>query len=777
MRELTLGRFTLAAGEKPPKRPAQDEIGGTGTAIYSGFISDEEYNADLRGSLGRAVYDKMRRSDGQVKATLLACTLPIHAATWTMEPGSDSPKDRDIASLLERNLFDGMTITWQSFLSHALLMLPFGFSMCEKVWELRDGRYEWRKLAPRLPKTLYKWDFDEHGGLRGVYQHVWIGSDYKEVYIPSDKLLVFTNEKEGSNFEGVSLLRAAYKHWYFKDRLYRIDGIAAERHAVGLPVFHYPATASKDMRKNLDEMGQMIQAHERMYLRLPKGGQNGEETVDFELAGLTGTIRDVMPSIEHHDRMISRSVLAQFLNLGSGEIGSWALARDQSSFFLMALRAVATNICDTFNRYAIPQWVEYNVGPVDAYPQLTVSGLETRDVETYGQAIVSLVQAGVLTPGRELEESLRGFLHLPELPEEEGKPEGEPAATQLPSGDVQQTALNGAQIASLLAIVEQVTRKMLAPETAIAAIKASFPTLTDEQTRLMVESAASFAPDPASLPQGNLAKNAEWVRRVWHGKERRRELTNEEKLVALDEIESTLDRAQQEMVGEAGPVQKRIINNLLDAVEPIVKNRQFDKLENIEVRYRSQIGDILEKMRRELYEYGKKTVREEMRAQGAKAANSEPITPDDEAFDAMMNARTRAATAGYANKLRNYVTFEALRQMKKGVWERDELSQGLVAVSKNGLDEMAGYTASETFNYGRREAAREFATDIAYVQYSAILDGNACEVCAPMNGKEWPYDDPRTEMYASGNPDCLGRGRCRCVLIYVHKGETPSEVE
>jgi len=680
LRELKLGRITLAVDSKP-KRPTEDEIGGTGTAIYSGFISDEEYNADLRGSLGRAIYDKMRRSDGQVKATLLACTLPIHAATWSVEPASDSPADIDIARELEWNLFEGMTITWQSYLSHVLLMLPFGFSMFEKVWQVVDGKLYWRKLAPRLPRTLYKWELDAHGGLSGVVQQSWVNNQYVQVTIPSDKLLVFTNEKEGSNFEGVSLLRAAYKHWYFKDLLYRIDGIAAERHAVGLPVFTYPPTANAETKAKLDEMGQMIQAHERMYLRLP-------EEIKFEMTGLTGSIRDVMPSIEHHDRMISRSVLAQFLNLGSGDVGSWALARDQSSFFLMALRAVTTNICDTMNRYAIPQWVDFNYGNVDAYPRLTVSGLETRDTEKYAKSVTDLVMAGLLTPGRDLEDSLRAFLKLPALPEE---------ATQ--------------------------------------------------------------------------------AERHWHGTEFVRELRSEEKLVALDEVESTLDKAQAEFVTDAKPVADKIIDNLIDALKPIVEKRQFDKVEGVDVRYRPQLAELLQKMFKELHDYGAASVKAEMKAQGVAARNEEPITPDDElVLTALMSARIRAATAAYANKLRTYVSFEALRMMAKGIFDEKGLREGLTSISDSALKETAGYGASESFNYGRSEAAAQYKNDIDRVQYSAILDGNACEVCAPMDGQEWDYDDPRTAQYAGGNKDCLGRGRCRCLLIFIHEGETPAKV-
>jgi hypothetical protein len=76
--------------------------------------------------------------------------------------------------------------------------------------------------------------------------------------------------------------------------------------------------------------------------------------------------------------------------------------------------------------------------------------------------------------------------------------------------EVQSLALNGAQISALLELIQQVTQKLLAPETAKALIKAAFPSLTDEQINKMVDSAAAFEPalqeaagTPLALPSGD----------------------------------------------------------------------------------------------------------------------------------------------------------------------------------------------------------------------------------------------------------------------------------
>ena len=62
-------------------------------------------------------------------------------------------------------------------------------------------------------------------------------------------------------------------------------------------------------------------------------------------------------------------------------------------------------------------------------------------------------------------------------------------------GDVQTLALNGAQIASLLEVVTAVTLGQLAPETAKAMIRVSFPSVSEADINTMVDAAAGFSPE------------------------------------------------------------------------------------------------------------------------------------------------------------------------------------------------------------------------------------------------------------------------------------------
>ncbi len=681
---MKLGPLDIRLTEKPKalaKPKDAEEIGASGTTFFSGSLSENEYNPDLRGSKAIAVYDKMRRSDSRVKATLSACMLPIRAISWTITPASEEKRDIEIAQKLEMNLFEGMSITWDSFLYHTLLMLVYGWFAFEKAWQVDGGQYRWQKLAPRLPSTLYKWELDETGGLKGIIQFTMRNDRYEFIPIPAEKLLVFTNDKEGANFEGISILRSAYQNWYYKSNLYRIDGIAAERHALGIPYFKHPTDAKKEDKDRIDEIGQRLYAHEQAYIRLAEG-------YEFKVEGLSGTIKDIMPSIEHHNREISGAVLADFLALGAGSVGSWALSNDKSSFFLMALESVVKNISDTFNRYAIKQWVDFNFEGVEQYPQLTASSLERRVIGEYSKAVTDLVTAGVLGASVDVENTLRDLLGLP--------PKAE-------------------------------------------AIKQS---------------------------EGKLFKGAEGYRR---------ELTMAEKSVALTEITKKLDSAEEQLIKATSAVQKKQIDKLVEVALRIIEKKQLDRLDDIDVPFRAEMSLAIDGVLLDLYDYGRAQVKSELNKQGIKKlAESwpEPLGVAEVALiKEFLKARAKANANLLAGKLKSAVTFEVLSQIRQGLVDKASIIAVLGDLSDRELKTTAQASVSEAFGFGRSTEAEKHKDEISRVQYSAILDDNTCGVCLPLDGEEWDFTDPRTDTYARGNPDCDGKTRCRCLLIFVLRAE------
>lgn len=400
---------------KPKKIDPQvgREIGGSGTIIVGGYLSGQDYLTNLTGSAGIKVYDEMRKGDATVAATFKALKLPILAANWYVQPASDDPAHIEQADFVEENRTD-MDITWQDLLNQALLYLAYGRMAFEIVYEVReDGKIGWKTIAPRLPQTIFKWSLEN--GEPGIVQFLPTGGSPE---IPMDKLLVFVNEKEGDNWEGISTLRSAYQHWYYKKTIYKVQTMSIEKQGMGIPVIHIPENATPEDETRADNIGKNIRANEQAYVRL-KGEKWSVEFMDMK----GHTVKDAEPAIIHHDRQISKNILAQFLELSGGSkssTGSHALAKSQTDLFLLALNAVARHMSDVFNG-AVKKLIDLNYPNTDEYPEIDFNTIGREDMDILSNALLRLSQAGLITADPGLEQWLRETMELPEVPE--GTPE------------------------------------------------------------------------------------------------------------------------------------------------------------------------------------------------------------------------------------------------------------------------------------------------------------------------------------------------------------------
>jgi hypothetical protein len=386
------------------------EIGTTSASPFTSFVR-QEYNIALQGLRGLEMYDKMRKSDGAVRGTLRGVKSPVLSARWFVAKNKRGDKDIDqqAADWVWCNLTELMSIGWTQVLTESLLMLDFGYYMFEKVWgepEMIDGklRMRLRKLAPRHPMDVKRWEFDNNGGPLGVWMYDLRGQNNPgpqpdAVFIPIDKLLVFSFDREGGNLEGISVLRSAYKHWYFKEQLYKIDAIQKERHGIGIPVIKLPPGYTNEDKIAAQNLGRNIRTNERAHIVLPPGW-------DVMMLKLEGQPIDIVKSVDHHNAMIRENILLSFLKEGAKE--------DDSTMFQKATRFVADNICDTINLYLIPQMVQYNFA-FAKNPQLKARRIgESAEQRTLSFALRNMIGAGVIYPDDRLEDWMRDQLDAPE---------------------------------------------------------------------------------------------------------------------------------------------------------------------------------------------------------------------------------------------------------------------------------------------------------------------------------------------------------------------------
>jgi len=387
-------------------------FGDSGTARWGGFYN-EEPNAQFRDLLRIEIIEEMRRTDGAVKAVLNAIKSPILATEWRVEGN-----DERIRQYAEDQLFK-LGREWTDFLRETLAYLDFGFYVWEKIYDIKDGMVVLKDLAPRIPHSIYKWRM--MNGQKGVTQVIRTDEYFEhgmrttKAEIPWEKLVVFTNEKEGDDLTGQSILRPAYKHWYYKDLLYKIQGIAAERYGVGIPTVTLPDSFGDKEKKQAQEMAENIRSNEKGYLVLP----NKEWMVDI-LTPKTNSHGDAIgTAIDHHNRMIMIAVLANFLDLGAGATGSFALSKDQSGFFLKHVDQVAVYLEQQITKQVIEPLVKLNFGENAEIPHLCHAQLGDVDLSQLATTLKTLSDGGFVSVSPPLIQWVHKVFKLPEITDDE----------------------------------------------------------------------------------------------------------------------------------------------------------------------------------------------------------------------------------------------------------------------------------------------------------------------------------------------------------------------
>lgn len=431
----------------PPPTASQErsadfrEYGLTGLQQYSGFIA-EEWHKDLRGDKALKVYDEMRLNSPIVAACLYAIQQLSRQVRWSVE--GDNEQAIEFA---ESNLHD-MSQSWEDTLTEILSCVPFGFSYHELVYKRRsgpqpegsgtpasnhtDGLIGWRKIPIRAQLTRERWEFDPlTQSLRGMWQLV--PTEGTRRFIPIEKALLFRPTSHKQNPEGQSLLRSAYRPWFFAKRIEELEAIGIERNLAGLPVLYVPPEVLNAAAGT--EMAQLREQFKKIIVNIRRGEQegmlvpssydsNGNQMFKLELLSTaTGTqsrVMDTSTVLTRYYTQIAQSVMADFLQLGHEKVGSYALSESKTSMFALALGALLDAIASVFTRFAFPRLLAVNGMPLDPSLKLVHSDVDEPAILEVADAMQKLGAAGMpLFPDPKLEAHLRDRLKLPELSEEE----------------------------------------------------------------------------------------------------------------------------------------------------------------------------------------------------------------------------------------------------------------------------------------------------------------------------------------------------------------------
>ena len=436
------------------EKPDMQELGSTGLRRSGGTVY-EEFLVNLRGQRGAKIYREMSDNDPTIGSMLYAIDKVITRLEWRVDPFSDDssdgdvkPEDKETAAFIESCLHD-MSDSWDATLSQILSMLIFGYSYHEIVYKVRtgpdakdpskrskytDGKIGWRKLPIRAQETLFRWQIDEQGGIQAMEQTD--PSSGGSHVIPIEKALLFRTTSQKNNPEGRSILRNAYRPWFFKRRIEEIEAIGIERDLAGLPVAYVPpeylssaATAEQaSVLASVQQLVTSIKRNEQEGVIFPVlYDDQGNKQFDLQLLSSGGSRQfDTDKIVQRYDQRMSMSILADFILLGSDRVGSYALGSSKMDLWSMAVDSIAKNIAEVMNQYAIPRLMKLNGMDATRPPFLTYGEVSHVDLTEVADYISKLATAGVLMPDPKLEDYLRDLAGLPPA-EHDGQAYGAPA--------------------------------------------------------------------------------------------------------------------------------------------------------------------------------------------------------------------------------------------------------------------------------------------------------------------------------------------------------------
>jgi len=392
-------------------RIAAGSMGGQYDALAMDLY---EHVPALTFPLSTATYAKMR-VDPQISAVLDAYALPLQSATYAINPRG--VRDEVAAFCADAwglpiagdNGGPGPArrrgVLWDEHLRLALLMLPFGFSPFAKRYEIGGTpmRARLAELSERLPQTITDIELNDDGTMKGVKQ-----SGSRDL-LRADHLLWYAHKREGSAYQGRSLLRASYAPWLLKHEMWRVHAQSNRRWGMGVPsVETGPNPAPADIEQAA-QIAAGFRAGDQVGVGLPQGWK-------FLLSGMTGSAPDTMRFIEYLDGQIATSVLAEILNLDTASTGNRALGETVIGLLQMSWSATAKEITTPMTRLNV-EMVDYNWGEDEPVPSVLCTDINRPEVTS--EAISALVTCGAITPDLTLENDLRIRYNLPVLTDEQ----------------------------------------------------------------------------------------------------------------------------------------------------------------------------------------------------------------------------------------------------------------------------------------------------------------------------------------------------------------------
>tara|TARA_B110000046_G_scaffold6558_1_gene6893 strand:+ start:1416 stop:2774 length:1359 start_codon:yes stop_codon:yes gene_type:complete len=402
---------------------AKQTLGVAGDNTHNGQIRADEFLPELRGSKAIRKYREMRDNDATIGAVMYSVEQILRDVELTVKPVDDTPAAKVEADFVA-SVLDDMDHTLDDHVAEALSYLSYGFGWFEVIYKRRvgptersdkkhskytDGRLGVKKIASRAPWTINKFDVNQKTGeVLGIEQSVGLMNGRN--YIPLNKSIYYRTTSLNGDPSGRSILRNAYTSYEYLNNLQSIEAIAVERELAGIPVARIPAeylsgdasVAQAGFVHDLQQILRDVKFNEQGYIVLPSdtypdkdGAPSSTRLVDIELMASNGKRNiDINPIVSRYQHDIARSVLSEFLLLGTSG-GSYALSKSKTDLFLRALESYIQAIVDVLNKQLVERLWQLNGLNYSLMPTIVAGDVAPHDLREVSSFLRNLNGAGI----------------------------------------------------------------------------------------------------------------------------------------------------------------------------------------------------------------------------------------------------------------------------------------------------------------------------------------------------------------------------------------------
>lgn len=418
------------------------ELGVSGRNTYTGDIRADEFLTELRGRRAIQKYREMRDNNATIGAVMYATEQVLRDVKIKVVPANDSQQAKDEVEFV-KSIFMDMEHSLEDHISEALSYLTYGFSWFEVVYKRRqgdarsgkknskfdDGRIGVRKIAIRAPWTVESFVVDQKtGDILGLQQEM--GWNRRPAMIPIEKSLYYRTTSFNNDPSGRSILRNAYSAYTYLNKIQAYEAIAIERELHGVPIGRMPAeylsadatSEQSSLKSQFEAILRDLKNNEQGYALLPSdpyvdvdGKPTNQRLMDVELISANGNRSiDIDPVVKRYQHDIARSVMAEFLMLGGGNTGSYALSKSKTDLFLRSMESYINTIVTVLNKQLIERLWQLNGLPYETMPKLVAGDVAPHDLREIAAFLRNLNNADItVSQHPEVVEELMAIAEIP----------------------------------------------------------------------------------------------------------------------------------------------------------------------------------------------------------------------------------------------------------------------------------------------------------------------------------------------------------------------------